>query len=266
MQRPHRTAAVDLYWIPLGAGGHCVRFNGRVFEALAAARGAAASLRPLPRRARRRHRRRAVTRSSSRRRRTATWRAGASSRRAPSAAATPGGCVVFRYEVRCWRDGSIPDLGAAVGGPMPADERSPRSPATCSTLVADRPTCRCGGATSYDAGEMWNSNSMIAWLIAGRGAAGGATCDRRPDGRAPGWAAGLEVARSRHGSGPRRRSPRARPPRRPPAPAQRLAEQERRERRPRRPTSSVMTTDVWRAPSRASAANISVNAAAVSRP
>ena len=27
--------AVDLYWIPLGAGGHSVRFNGRVFEAIA---------------------------------------------------------------------------------------------------------------------------------------------------------------------------------------------------------------------------------------
>jgi hypothetical protein len=31
------TATVKLYWIPLGAGGHCVRFNGRVFEAIQAA-------------------------------------------------------------------------------------------------------------------------------------------------------------------------------------------------------------------------------------
>ena len=31
-------AAADLYWIPLGADGHCVRFNGLVFEAIAAAR------------------------------------------------------------------------------------------------------------------------------------------------------------------------------------------------------------------------------------
>jgi len=30
------TAAVDLYWLPLGAGDHFVRFNGRVFEAVAA--------------------------------------------------------------------------------------------------------------------------------------------------------------------------------------------------------------------------------------
>jgi hypothetical protein len=29
-------AAADLYWIPLGAGGHSVRFNGRVYEAIAA--------------------------------------------------------------------------------------------------------------------------------------------------------------------------------------------------------------------------------------
>jgi hypothetical protein len=27
---------VDLYWLPLGAGGHCVRLNGRIFEAITA--------------------------------------------------------------------------------------------------------------------------------------------------------------------------------------------------------------------------------------
>ena len=32
------SAAVELYWLPLGAGGHSVRFNGRVYEALVAAR------------------------------------------------------------------------------------------------------------------------------------------------------------------------------------------------------------------------------------
>jgi hypothetical protein len=26
-------AAVDLYWLPLGAGGHFVRLNGRIYEA-----------------------------------------------------------------------------------------------------------------------------------------------------------------------------------------------------------------------------------------
>ena len=27
--------AVDLYWLPLGAGGHSVRLNGKIFEAVA---------------------------------------------------------------------------------------------------------------------------------------------------------------------------------------------------------------------------------------
>ena len=29
-------AAVHLYWLPLGAGGHFVRLNGRIYEAVAA--------------------------------------------------------------------------------------------------------------------------------------------------------------------------------------------------------------------------------------
>jgi hypothetical protein len=29
------TTGLDLYWLPLGAGGQSVRFNGRVFEAVA---------------------------------------------------------------------------------------------------------------------------------------------------------------------------------------------------------------------------------------
>ena len=29
-------ATVDLYWLPLGAGGHFVRLNGRAYEALVA--------------------------------------------------------------------------------------------------------------------------------------------------------------------------------------------------------------------------------------
>ena len=33
-----RATTVDLFWIPLGAGGHSVRFNGQVFEAIQAAR------------------------------------------------------------------------------------------------------------------------------------------------------------------------------------------------------------------------------------
>ena len=49
------------------------------------------------------------------------------------------------------------------------------------------------GRDELNTGEMWNSNSMTAWLIA---AAGLSTDLLRPPprGRAPGWDAGLEVA------------------------------------------------------------------------
>ena len=39
---------VDLYWLPLGAGGHCVRANGRVYEAIAARVGGRQSAVPEP--------------------------------------------------------------------------------------------------------------------------------------------------------------------------------------------------------------------------
>jgi hypothetical protein len=29
-------SGIDLYWLPLGAGGHSVRLNGRIFEAVVA--------------------------------------------------------------------------------------------------------------------------------------------------------------------------------------------------------------------------------------
>jgi hypothetical protein len=36
-------SGVDLYWLPLGAGGHSVRLNGRVYEAVLARREKGAS-------------------------------------------------------------------------------------------------------------------------------------------------------------------------------------------------------------------------------
>jgi hypothetical protein len=32
-------SSIDLYWLPLGAGGHSVRLNGHLYEALAARLG-----------------------------------------------------------------------------------------------------------------------------------------------------------------------------------------------------------------------------------
>jgi hypothetical protein len=185
------TAAVDLYWIPLGVGGHSVRFNGRVFEAVQAAR--------------------------ERRPRCALYHAAlvvevGGERHAIEVAPSPDGDAasrgvvatgavgsrwagllrLFRYEVRCWRGGSIPDLAEAVGGACRLTS-DPLAAGRLLDLVPTVPT-PVWGRDELGAGEMWNSNSMIAWLIA----TAGLPAERlRPPsrGRAPGWDAGLEVAR-----------------------------------------------------------------------
>jgi hypothetical protein len=196
MQTSH-AGAVDLYWIPLGAGGHSVRFNGRVFEAIHAAR---------------QHRRRrdlyhaALVVELDGDRYTIEVApspdADEASRGVVGTGAVGSRCVgwmrLFRYEVRCWRGGSIPDLGEAVGGPcrLTSDARVARR---LLDLVAAVPR-PVWGRDELKAGEMWNSNSMSAWLIATTGLS---TDLLRPPrrGRAPGWLAGLEVAR-RGGASP----------------------------------------------------------------
>jgi hypothetical protein len=185
------TAAVDLYWIPLGAGGHSVRLNGRVFEAVEAAL---------------QHRRRcdlyhaalivdldggrytieiAPSPNADEASRGVVGTGAVGSRHA-------GWLRVFRYEVRCWRGGSIPDLGEAVGGPRRLSS-DPLLARRLLDLVAAMPR-PVWGRDELKAGEMWNSNSMIAWVIA---TAGLPTNQLQPPlhGRAPGWSAGLEVAR-----------------------------------------------------------------------
>ncbi|MEA2297502.1 MAG: hypothetical protein QOF77_438 [Solirubrobacteraceae bacterium] len=186
-----RTAAADLYWIPLGAGGHCVRFNGRVFEAVAAGR---------------QHRRRcdlyhaalvveldgdryAIELAPS-------PDGDLASRGVVATGAVGSRCAgrlrLFRYEVRCWRGGSIPDLGEAVGGPRRLTG-DPRVAGRILDLVPTVPV-PVWGRDENRTGEMWNSNSVSAWLIS---SAGLVTDYLRPPegGRAPGWNAGLEVAR-----------------------------------------------------------------------
>jgi len=50
------------------------------------------------------------------------------------------------------------------------------------------------GRDELRAGEMWNSNSVIAWVIATAGVPTD-VLQPPPHGRAPGWFSGLEVAR-----------------------------------------------------------------------
>jgi hypothetical protein len=184
-------AAVDLYWIPLGAGSHSVRFNGRVFEAIEAAR---------------QHRPRCELYHAALVVELDGDRYTIEVAPSPNADEASRGVVatgavgslhigwlrLFRYEVRCWRGGSIPDLGEAVGDPVRLTG-DPRAARGLLDLVRTVPT-PVWGRDELQAGEMWNSNSMIAWLIA---SAGLPTDPLRPPlcGRAPGWNAGLEVAR-----------------------------------------------------------------------
>src|SRR5215217_4585084 len=191
--RTSSTAAVDLYWIPLGAGGHSVRFNGRVFEAIEAAR---------------QHRRRCDLYHAALVVELDGGRYTIEIAPSPNADEASGGVVatgavgsrydgwlrLFRYEIRCWRGGSIPDLDWAVGGPCRLSS-DPEIARRLLDLVATVPT-PVWGRDELEAGEMWNSNSVIAWLIA----AAGLPVDRvvpPARGRAPGWASGLEVARRR---------------------------------------------------------------------
>jgi hypothetical protein len=183
-------AAVDLYWLPLGAGGHSVRMNGRVFEAVAA---------------RLQHRRACDLYHSALVVNLPAGRFVIEQAPVPDARGAERGVVVegpvgarwagrariFRYEVRRWRDGVIPDIAEAVESP----QRLTDDPSVAQRLwecVADLPT-PVWGRDEFGTGEMWNSNSVISWLITRSGLPIEAI--RPPSGgRAPGWYAGIIVA------------------------------------------------------------------------
>jgi hypothetical protein len=185
------SAAVDLYWLPLGAGGHSVRLNGRVYEGLAARvqRRPACDLyhsalqiqvaegtyvveqTPVP------------DLSGSQRGVVAGGAVG--SRWA-------GRFRIFRYEIRLWLGGHIPDVAEAVESPrrLASDDDHARR---VLELVAQVPT-PVWGRDELGTGEMWNSNSVIAWVIA-RSGIDADSIQPPAGGRAPGWHAGLAVAR-----------------------------------------------------------------------
>ncbi len=99
---------------------------------------------------------------------------------------------LFRYEIRCWREGSIPDVNEAVESPQRLSDD-----AACARrvleLVREVPT-PVWGRDELRAGEMWNSNSTISWLIARSGLDVESLAPPR-GGRAPGWNAGIVIAR-----------------------------------------------------------------------
>jgi hypothetical protein len=185
------SAFVDLYWIPLGAGQHVVRLSGRLFEAISA-------------RVQRRgpcdlyHSALVVVVPEGRfvieqtpvpdhhgERRGVVLEGAVGSRLA-------GRYRLFRYEIRRWRDGVIPDIGEAVSSPARLTE-DPTRAVQILDLVPSVPALVWGRDEGHT-GDMWNSNSVVSWLLAGAGLDPGRI--RPPtDGRAPGWHAGVEIAR-----------------------------------------------------------------------
>jgi hypothetical protein len=182
---------VDLYWLPLGAGGHFVRLNGRVYEAVAARLqgrpacdlyhsalqvelpGAKYVIEQAP---------------------IHDWSGKDRGVVAEGAVGTSwaGRFRIFRYEIRLWRGGNIPDVAEAVDSPqrLTTDEHRARR---VLAVVAQVPTPVWGRA-ERGTGEMWNSNSVIAWVLE-RSGIDTASVQPPTGGRAPGWQAGLAVAR-----------------------------------------------------------------------
>lgn len=183
-------AAVDLYWLPLGAGGHFVRLNGRLYEALAA------RLQRRPARELYHSALQVEVPEGTLVIEQAPVHDGSGAQRGVVAegavgARWAGRFRIFRYEIRLWRDGHIPDVAEAVDSPrrLSDDEECARR---VLDVVPQVPT-PVWGRDELGTGEMWNSNSVIAWVIARSGM--DAESIQPPNGgRAPGWRSGLVVA------------------------------------------------------------------------
>jgi hypothetical protein len=183
--------AVNLYWLPLGAGGHSVAVNGRVYEAAAALFG---------------HRPACDLYHSALEVRVPEGRFVIEQTPVPDnegakRGVVAGGAVgsrwaghlrIFRYELRRWRNGVIPDIAEAVESPQLLTT-DPRRARRVLELAPSVPTL-VWGRDQLAAGEMWNSNSFISWLLERSGLD---TESIHPPlgGRAPGWHAGLVIAR-----------------------------------------------------------------------
>ena len=182
---------IDLYWLPLGAGGHFVRLNGRIYERIAAWRG---------------HRQTYALYHSALEVRVPEGRfviesAPIRPSDGPERGVVGEGAVgsrwaarfrLFRYELRFWRNGIIPDIAEAVESPRRLTDDLERARKLLS-LAASVPT-PVWGRDELHAGDMWNSNSFIAWLIA-RSGLDTNSIGPPAGGRAPGWDAGLILAR-----------------------------------------------------------------------
>ena len=185
---------VDLYWIPLGAGANIVRISGKLFEAIAARLG---------------HRRRCDLYHSALVIHVPEGRVVIEQAPIPDGDGEQRGVIaegpvgikwagrfrIFRYEIRRWRGGMIPDEASAIASPV----RVSNDLAVARHILEVLPSIPTPiwGRDEFGTGEMWNSNSVISWALACGGIDVGTV--RFPSGgRAPGWSAGIAIAASQH--------------------------------------------------------------------
>jgi hypothetical protein len=109
---------------------------------------------------------------------------------------------LFRYEVRRWRDGVIPDVAEAVEIPRRLSDDAEQARRLLE-LVPQVPT-RVWSRDEIGAGEMWNSNSIVSWLIARTGLEA-ESISPPAGGRAPSWRAGIVMAHPQPAEEPRPR-------------------------------------------------------------
>ena len=178
---------IYLYWLPLGSGGNFVRLNGKVYEAVAAR----LQQRPpcdlyhsalqvvVPRGRYVIEQTPAIDAHGSERGVVAEG---------PVGARWAGRFRTFRYEVHRWLDGVIPDLNEAVDSPRQLSGDLGQAERLLE-VVPEVPIL-VWGRDEMKAGEMWNSNSIISWMLARAGINAG-EIEPPTGGRAPGWKAGI---------------------------------------------------------------------------
>ena len=185
-------AWVDLYWIPLGAGATLpiVGWSGRLFESVAAHR-----TRRQPQDLY--HAALEIWLNEVRYTVEMAPAWGNSHGQDGVVGAGPVGLRLlgrsrfFRYEVRRWRNGVIPDLAEAVGGlTRVTDAVEPTVAALDAVSTFPRSTW---GRDELKTGDMWNSNSLVAWVLTCAGV-DISTVAPPAGGRAPGWSAGVVAA------------------------------------------------------------------------
>lgn len=179
--------AIDLYWLPVGAGTHFQRASLLLYESILAAvqrrpravlchsalkieadgRPYTLELMPVP-----------------------AHEEFAPLLTGPVGSSIAGRLRLFRYQLCLKESARLPDESWSIDSPL----RLTTDPRTVGALFAVAPStpAHVWGRRVPGTSEMWASNSTISWLLASVGIPA-SEIGLPPGTRAPGWNAGLEV-------------------------------------------------------------------------